>query len=239
MGNGKRKNASTPWRQDFRDVQTLPDLKIVRTHFLLNLIVGMLALILAGLAIYQQYGLTAKRMNLVEMEKSIREFSTSDKRNQETCAKFMRDARKVAEATTFAFVEVPPERFVVELAKLRPIQGQYEYLSYERIEKKDAVDAIAKGIINAGGFDKLKDKTSLKDCKTAYTFTLSGTMVDEATRSASFLIDDFIAKLGYASSLANTGRLVDLAGSSPDKAMNRFTFAVKLEWIPIPTEVSK
>jgi hypothetical protein len=212
MASKRGKNALTgPWRQDFRDAQALPDIKIVRTNFLFNLIASIFLLIVIGMATYQQYLISVRGQTLAGVERTIRDNAAQDKRNQAESARFVRDIKKVEEAATFADVPVKPEALVAGLAGAQLPQGRYSSLDFQRVTS---------------------EKHSL-----SYSIVLSGTMEPDAVKSAPDLIELLVNK--FASDLPQWGKTahtVELLSTAPDKDMNYFEYSLRLTWSPKPAE---
>jgi|GEM_PF-4342361 len=204
---GKRKtNAHKPWRPDFRDSQALPDLKIVRTHFLLNLVAGMFFLIVTGLLVYQEYEISVRTDTLAELVASVDRNIALDKSNVADSARFMREAKKVLEVSAFLDQPFDPCLLVVALARAQVPQGRYISLDYQR-------------------------KNELKDDKPVlvYRVMLNGTMGPSATKSAPQLIDSFVSSLGSLDIIRDCGAHVELVTASRDKDQGGFSYTIRIE----------
>jgi hypothetical protein len=212
MGAKKGKNAvTTPWRQDFRDLKSLPDIKIVRTHFLFNLVAAMFLLIVAGLAVYQQYLISVRADSLNDIENTIKIAAAADKRNQQDSARFAKDIKPVEEAAAFIAVPARPEVVAAELARAMIAQGCFTSIDFMR---------------TAG------DKNAV-----TYSMDLTGTMAPGEGRSAPDLIGVLMNK--YSSDLPvwnGSIHSAELVSSAPDAEMNLFEYTLKLRWSAKPEE---
>ena len=60
--------AEAPWHQDFRNVDALPDIKVIRTRFFVNLIAVVVPLFIATLWVQQELSLSTVRSEIAELE---------------------------------------------------------------------------------------------------------------------------------------------------------------------------
>jgi hypothetical protein len=208
MASGKNKSPSNlPWRPDFRDVASLPDLKIVRTHFLFNLIAVVLALVLVGLVVYQEYDISVRGDTLAEIRSSIRNGDAADKQLVQRSVLFMKDANRVLEAMKLLDVPVQVDDLVAELAKVQLREGRFTGIDYSRnVEGKDA------------------------NARTVYRILVRGTMQPDATRSAPQIIDSFVSTIRNIQVLKDAGAVVDLVSSVRDMEMDYYKYEIRIEW---------
>jgi hypothetical protein len=104
------------WRPDFRDTQTLPDTKVIRTGFLLNFIA--IAIALAALSAY-----LVKEYNLQGLIREVNKLTVQVDGNQslnrsilDVNKKFRQNAAVVEEAIAFDFQPVPLSDLIAELS---------------------------------------------------------------------------------------------------------------------------
>jgi len=203
MAAGKKKTVAVPWRQDFRDVALLPDIKIVRTHFIYNFLAVIFLVVTVGVALYQQYLLSVKGATLADLEATIRTGSATDKRNQADSAKFVRDIQKVEEAAAFPDAMFKPELFVVQLAKLQPEEG------------------------NVKSFDMICIRPENGDA--TFTATISGAMANGKDKSAPEMIGAFLDGLNADSDFWNGAKhKAELLYATPVLDKNLFEYSIRL-----------
>jgi len=203
---GKRRTVThKPWRPDFRDAQSLPDLKLVRTNFLLNLVAGLVCLLLGGLFVYQEYVIAVHSETLVEIQKGIDRDAAVDRKNVTDCARFVRDVNKCMEVSTFLDVPFNEGALVVELARAQ--QPQSTFISFEYSRGK-AAGAAAQSII--------------------YEVNLRGSMSASDSRSAPQLIDGFVSNLESLQMLRDSGASVELRSSARDQELGLFNYAIRI-----------
>jgi len=207
MATGNKKRTAIPWRQDFRDASLLPDIKIVRTHFIINLLAVIFLVVTAGIAVYQQYLVSVRETTLAELDASIRTGSAADKRNQADSARFVRDIQKVEEAVAFPDSAIKPELLVVQLAKLQPEEGRVKALDLTciRSEKDDAT----------------------------FIVTIVGTMANGNDKSAPELIGTFLDGVDADSDFWKDARhKAELTHATPVLDMNLFEYSIRLTVSP-------
>lgn len=204
-GIRQKKTTALPWRQDFRDVQALPDLKIVRTHFLFSLLAVIFGLTTLGLLIYQQYDITVSRKNLAVIESSVHDGLAADRKISADSGRFTRTVNTVNKAVQIAKVPLKPERLLIALAQARLPQCRYNNLDYSRVE-------------NSG------KKATL------HRITIDGTMSSDKEQSAPVLVDIFVDKLRDLPIWAEQTHSVELLSSTPDRSRASFEFSIKIEW---------
>jgi hypothetical protein len=203
MAVGRKKTAAFPWRQDFRDPSLLPDIKIVRTHFLYNFLAVVFLVVAVGGAIYQQYLISVRATTLAELETTILTGSPADKRNQADSARFVRDIQKVEEAAAFPDFSFKPELFVAQLSKFQPDEGCLK------------------------SFDMYCVRPQNGD--TTFNVTISGTMSAGKEKSAPEIIGTFLDNLNADSDFWNgVGHKADLANANPVLGMNLFNYSIRL-----------
>lgn len=114
----KRKNATQRlWRPDFRDVQSLPDTKVIRTGFLLNFVA--IALALGCMTFYgmQEYSLQTLIKSVQELEQQVASSTSQNRTILDTNKRFRQSAEVVAEAVAFDHQALQFHPFVSQLAE--------------------------------------------------------------------------------------------------------------------------
>jgi hypothetical protein len=233
MGStGKKRTVTRPWRQDFRDVSALPDIKVVRTHFLLNLVAALFFVILLGLVLYQEYAISARRAELALVRDSIATASAADRKNLEASALFKREAAQVAEAVKFAGESIRPEVLLAELARARIPESNFERIQYVRVSATGSSDRHVSNFFRQGKLvaDQRGAKKLFKDAVIS-KIVIDGTMAPSRGASAPDLIDGLVGRIREADFWGEVPHGVDLDSSSPARDTNTFGFSVVTEWV--------
>jgi len=89
------------WRPDFKIQSTLPDIKVVRTDFIINCIVVALALVAVFSLLRQEYRAHVLRSSIAVIEKRINASEAADKLNLKRSEGFKKSAQSVVELQRF------------------------------------------------------------------------------------------------------------------------------------------
>ena len=199
FGSGK-KSAVRPWRQDFRDVKLLPDLKIVRTYFIYNGAVIAFLVVFAGLFTYQEYSISVRRESLDTLRSEVRRETPADKKIVAASGAFSRELNRVSGAARFAEVPVRPEALFVALARAQVPNGRYTSIVFT------SPDTASGQIL------------------------IDGAMAPSAGNSAPVEIGALIARLRDLPVWNGCSRNVELVSSSPAEDLNIFSYTVRVTW---------
>lgn len=108
------------WRPDFKIQSTLPDIKVVRTDFIINSIAVALALIAGFTLLQREYRAYSLRSAIVGMEQRIRVSEADDNLNLQESARFRESAQSIEELQRFFRVPFTAHDFLAELSLLKP-----------------------------------------------------------------------------------------------------------------------
>ncbi|HNX04973.1 MAG TPA: hypothetical protein PKI32_05700 [Opitutales bacterium] len=237
--SGKKTMMSHPWRQDFRDVKSLPDTKVVRTHFLVNFVAVMLLVIMAGLFAFQEYLIYVRAHSLDNVVGAIAAASPADKRNQSDSARFMADVNRIDEAVRFADCSLRPEILIAELAREKLAECRYESMEFSRVSDLFGTGRHVSGLYQSG-----KLTVDLRSGKKAYEkavfsrIVITGTMSPGEHQSAPDLIDSFVGRIRDMATWGDVPHGVDLDTSAPSKDMDYFDFSLVIEWVSFNPEAA-
>ncbi len=90
-----------PWRPNFRNPATLPDTKVVRTSFFINMLSGIAALALLIVVGYQEYNLSDLRSQIAVLDQQIASDTKPSRDAVALYAKFQAEEKKIREVDTF------------------------------------------------------------------------------------------------------------------------------------------
>jgi hypothetical protein len=90
-----------PWRPNFRNPATLPDTKVVRTSFFINLISAIAALALLLLVGYQEYNLADLRSQIAVLDFQIANDTKPSRDAVALYGKFQAEEKKIREVDDF------------------------------------------------------------------------------------------------------------------------------------------
>lgn len=128
------------WRPDFRDTQTLPDTKVIRTGFLLNFVGIAAAVICLTLYGIREYTLQNLSRNLDTLSNEVSSATADNRKILDTNKKFRQSAEIVIEAVAFDTEPVPFHNFLSQLG-----EALQEGMKLEKIQMASSTDTPEKG----------------------------------------------------------------------------------------------
>ncbi len=118
------------WHPNFRNFERLPDTKVVRTTFFINVAAGALALLLAGVVGWREY---ETRTFGGQAEAADARIAANQAKNAEALRLtkiFNDEEKKFAEAAAFVDTPISASEFVTLLGETLPREIQLEYIDY-------------------------------------------------------------------------------------------------------------
>jgi len=109
-----------PWRPDFRDVNSLPDIKTVRTHFFLNLVAVTIAGSLLLFFVYRELGVSAARASLEDLEGRIASAMPASEKARATYRLFLNEEARFNEANALVQDPFRFSKFALHLGQVLP-----------------------------------------------------------------------------------------------------------------------
>ena len=116
LGKSK-KIPQKPWRPDFRNIDSLPDTKVIRTGFLLNFVgicVAATCLIMYG---YRELTLQGLSKSVRELQAQVESATTADRQYLDLNKKFVQGAELLSEVIAFDTEPVKYHAFLAEVEK--------------------------------------------------------------------------------------------------------------------------
>lgn len=129
-----------PWHPEFRIAEDLPDIKVIRTDFLVNIAVFSLAGILLLILVYREVAVASARGDLEELERQVADMQEEDLRLGQLMGAFNRQRPVFDDLRRFFDMPVNLTRFMVDMAEIRPEQialDQFEYTETPRVVGKN------------------------------------------------------------------------------------------------------
>ncbi len=130
-----KKDLQPFWRPNFANPATLPDIKAVRTDFIINSIALTLLLLMGFYIIQKEYRAYALKKTISSMEQQIRVAQPDDNANLKLSSQFRDGAAHVAELEEFYQSPVLAHDFLFELAQMRP-----EDLIFQQVSFQETID---------------------------------------------------------------------------------------------------
>jgi len=210
MAKKSKTVAQEPWRPNFRNSERLPDIKVVRTDFLLNLIAAFVALALLGLMAYREYEAADLASRTSDLQGRIRSLNKEDKEHNAASQAFAREMQQVQEASKFLASPVNPVHYLLEVAELQPPQGVLTSFDFIPV-------SIERG------------KGKKATVETFHRIIIKGYMYPAPDKTPTQLIYEF--QQGIRDMPAVEGRLrsAELQSAERDPDFDRFVYSIQLE----------
>ena len=116
----KKKNLQPAWHPNFRDPDALPDIKVVRTDFTLNLIACALALALIGLVGFNEYYAMSLSSEISKLESKRTLLQGPDKKSILTSNNFVKQADRIGQVADFVEQPESISEMLLEMAGIIP-----------------------------------------------------------------------------------------------------------------------
>ncbi len=134
----RKKHGHPPWHPDFRIAEGLPDIKIVRTDFLINMGAVLLAVILLLVVGYREMLIwTAQRD--IDLARSVRADLTPDNNRALSLNRIFMESRAVfRDLEIFFSAPLHADRLILDLAEAKPDAISLETLTYRVTEFEES-----------------------------------------------------------------------------------------------------
>ncbi len=136
-----RKKDFPAWHPDFRIAEDLPDIKAVRTDFLINLAVIGLAFALLVWLVYREAAIHGYQSNVEVLRNEERRIEAESSQVAELNTRFMKRKRIHDDLVKFYDAPFDVPALFADIARIRPGEIAFEEISYREDERaeKDAV----------------------------------------------------------------------------------------------------
>jgi hypothetical protein len=160
-----KKDMQPYWRPNFVNNSTLPDIKAIRTDFVINFFAVTLLLVVAFFLVQREYRIHSLRNTISGMEQQIRVGDADDKANLKLSTEFREAAEHIVEVDKFYLSPAPAHEFVRQLAGLRPEGLIFDEISFREIMNtaKGKTSTVSYRILIAG---EVRSLTTLDAFKT-------------------------------------------------------------------------
>ena len=135
IGKKSKQGVQKLWRPDFRDVQSLPDTKVIRTGFLLNFVAIALTLILLSVFLVREYSLRSMKENVAALEIQVADSTAQNRSILDANKRFKESATVIEEVIDFDRQTLEMTKLIKELAGVIP-EGMILSLGEMRYEAK-------------------------------------------------------------------------------------------------------
>ena len=155
------------WRPDFKIQSTLPDIKVVRTDFVINAIAVALAMVAVFSLCKSEYRAHVLRGSITAMEERIQASQSADSQSLKESERFRKSAQSVVELQRFFRAPFVAYELLAELAALKPDDVVFSRVTFSESAKgaKGAKGSAKMGyeIRIAGDVEELAVLTDFKE----------------------------------------------------------------------------
>jgi hypothetical protein len=120
LGRKKKPAAVLNWHPNFRDVATLPDIKQVRTGFLINIAAIVFVLPALAWTLYTEVEIHKVNHDIEELNTQIDGNASANKKALADTAAFVKSSKPLQFAAVFFSQKVPPLELLSSLVDVRP-----------------------------------------------------------------------------------------------------------------------
>jgi len=184
-----------PWRPNFRQTETLPDVKVIRTDFILNGVALVLFLVVLGIGAVQELNLMNLRASAEVFQSQIDENQAANRALIRQNGQFRRVAGRLKEVTAFEQLPVSPTTLLRGITESIPEGVVLDNINFRRQEERvnnrpqpRFLFTISGVVANAGETSESQLATLFRDQLTENPawrdYTLSGEFVSVGRTNA-------------------------------------------------------
>ncbi|NBB79349.1 MAG: hypothetical protein GVY36_07885 [Verrucomicrobia bacterium] len=145
------KNRQPNWRPNFVNASDLPDIKVVRTNFIINFVAVALALVMVGMFLSREYKLRSLETTIDRLESRISKAESVDKKSLRLSREFKDVAAYIVEVGKFLDTPFYAHELVQTFASIQPDDLIYKSIDVsEKANDKDDKKGIAYQVALSG-----------------------------------------------------------------------------------------
>lgn len=204
----KSKDSQLAWHPDFRSVESLPDIKVIRTDFFVNILAVTLAVLLAGYWAYIESQLYTLNNNISRYENDIAEKQGGDKQAIQLSNKFEKVSGRLEQLRTFTERPMMLSDYLAHVASVAP-----ESLTILRVV-----------------YDFKAARTKQGNVRDRF-FIIEGT-IRGTPEEAPAIVNDFLRRIGEESSLGKSVASDELQSLDRKEDLDEFDFRISITLNP-------
>ena len=161
-----KKDIQPHWRPNFVNVSGLPDIKVIRTDFIVNSLSVVLMLMVGFYVLQREYRAYSLKNTIAAMEKQILVAEGDDNTSLRLSREFRDAAAHVAELEKFYATPVLAHDFLTEIIRMRPEKLIFKQLSLiETFENEGTTQMVVYRINIAGEVRSMSDLGEFNEFK--------------------------------------------------------------------------
>ena len=203
LGRKNKKYTQKLWRPDFREVQALPDTKVIRTGFLLNFVAIAVTLAVLVVLGFREYSLHTSSQAVASLEAEVSENSSKNRSILESNKLFKQSSALMEEVVAFDYSIVNYPDLVAQVSKSVP-----EGLIFNQFE--------------IGASDEQAGKSKLAPLR----LEISGRVTGTPARTPSQILTDFQENLSAMKCVADRDLGTELVRFNRNNEFGFFDFTL-------------
>ena len=200
-----KKVVQPSWHPNFRSVETLPDIKVIRTDFFVNLFSLTIGVALLFYFFYMEYRLFSLKWEIDQYEQKIGFKQAADARHLGLSADFARLEKELEEINRFKGTPVKPAEFLMDLSGVIPREILLQSIKYGNRQSHEGRKTVITKAINLTG-------------------SVSGNP-EEATQ----LVTDFIHSIEELDLIEGILKRINLISMVRDPNLGLFSCSIRIE----------
>ncbi|MGJ8640836.1 MAG: hypothetical protein ACSHYA_15710 [Opitutaceae bacterium] len=166
MGSKTAKDAHPNWRPDFCNQATLPDIKVVRTNFLINFLSVTAALVAVYFMVEREYRAHSLTQTVAVLEQQVASARKTNNANLSLSTEFKKISSKVVDLQQFFSTPFEAHSFMARIVELCPAGLVIQDLSYSEVfPDTGKAKKVSEYLINISG--EVDDPLILGEFKTS------------------------------------------------------------------------
>ncbi|MGB0408455.1 MAG: hypothetical protein ACPGIC_00535 [Opitutales bacterium] len=146
-----KKEVQPYWRPNFVNPAGLPDIKVIRTDFIINFFAVVLMLLVGFYVLRQEYRTYALGKTITGMQQQIRVSEADDAMHLRLSEKFRDAAASVAELEKFYVSPMLAHEFLAEVSAMRPDDLVFKQVSVTEAPMRKAAGSVVVYRVNISG----------------------------------------------------------------------------------------
>lgn len=189
------------WCPDFRIKEELPDIKVVRTRFLLNILSAFVLAGMCTLTVIREYKLSEIKSEINVLQNDIDGMTTRNRELLDLNGRFTKANNRIKEVVAFT-PSIPLQEMILRISEVQPPEGKIGSIGISTEEAK------GKEIVH---------------------IRFSGTMIENAEKSGAQLVNEFWLTLLELPMIKETLVAKNLADIRRNAQYGYFTYDISLE----------
>lgn len=143
LGRKDKKDTQKLWRPDFRDVQSLPDTKVIRTGFLMNFVAIAVTVAVVVFYVFREYELQSTARMVASLETQVADGTSENRSILESNKRFKQSSSLMEEVVAFDRKIVDYADLINQAARVLPDGLVFNQLSLAASDEQAGKNKLA------------------------------------------------------------------------------------------------